>query len=166
MLFWVKPLQMDMGCSSVWVAHIKIRLCKYVEPTLIGGLLGLLIGCSVALQTDPIITAQNKMRHPISTQSNLFLSTIYNKYLVLPESLSSFDFTLICGFYFLVYRRGTINKFIYLLNRNLILVILVFFQLRVGFSRPGVSLKNVKFMNEIHAICTICIRQKWVEYWG
>ena len=90
MPFWVKPVQMDMGCSLVWVAHVILGqlaqidmgcslmwvahvilgqtitnghgllfsvgcsyqntlLCKYAEPTLIGGLLGLLIGCSVAL---------------------------------------------------------------------------------------------------------------------
>ena len=95
MTFWVKLVQMDMGCSLVWVAHailgqnctkrtwvalqygllklfwVKLLqkgcgllfsmgcscqntlLCKATEPTLIAGLLGLLMGCSVALQVDP-----------------------------------------------------------------------------------------------------------------
>ena len=69
MPFWVKPIQMGMGCSLVRVAHaILVQTssnghgllfsvgCSYqythkskdTEPTLIDRLLGLLMGCSVA----------------------------------------------------------------------------------------------------------------------
>ena len=69
MPFRVKALEMGMGCFSVLVAHaildqtITIEhgllfstgcsiqnedVCRDTEPTLVGGLLGLLIGCSVA----------------------------------------------------------------------------------------------------------------------
>ena len=53
-LFWVKPLQIgcgllfSMGCSCQ-----NTLLYQYTEPTLIAGLLRLLMGCSVALQRDP-----------------------------------------------------------------------------------------------------------------
>ena len=40
-----------MGCSCQ-----NTLLCKATEPTLIAGLLGLLMGCSVALQVDPNFT--------------------------------------------------------------------------------------------------------------
>ena len=75
--FESKPYQMDMGCSSSWVTQAVLGqtnptkrmwvtlhcglliltrlLCKDKEPTLIAELLGLLIGCSVALQRDPQI---------------------------------------------------------------------------------------------------------------
>ena len=74
--FGSKHYQKDMGCSSAWVAQAVLGqtitnsigcgllfsmgcscqntlLYQYTEPTLIAGLLRLLMGCSVALQRDP-----------------------------------------------------------------------------------------------------------------
>ena len=53
-LFGVKPLQKGYGLLfSVGCSCQNALLCKDTEPTLIAGLLGLLIGCSVTLQVDP-----------------------------------------------------------------------------------------------------------------
>ena len=50
MSIWVKPLEIDMGCS---VAHDNVMMCKNIEPTLMGGLLISCSCCSVAFQSDP-----------------------------------------------------------------------------------------------------------------
>ena len=47
MSIWVKPLEIDMGCSVAHV-HLGQTKCMNIEPTLMGGLLISCSCCSVA----------------------------------------------------------------------------------------------------------------------
>ena len=65
-LFWDKLL--PKGCGLLFSAGYSCQnthLCKNIEPTLMTGLLGLLMGCSVTLQRDPPKNIWGLGPHPL-----------------------------------------------------------------------------------------------------
>ena len=75
-LFWDKLL--PKGCGLLFSAGYSCQnthLCKDIEPTLMTGLLGLLMGCSVTLQRDP------KFRAILNLKNGDKMWTTYSKVL-------------------------------------------------------------------------------------